>query len=523
MFRIKRHPLSTSLRLASTLLASFVIALPLAQAREQLGPTDNILLKNPYASPANGQFGRGVTAGDFDNDGIDDLIVSENGGDRLRALLGVDFEVGSDHLFYFLPTTVSMPNHGYVMAAGDFDGDDLDEIAVAYPYSEVNGDPGAGTVYVMNRRPADGVWELQSTIQAGGAYPGAVQAQANLGNSLASGDFDDDGFDDLAIGIRGQVVGGFENAGAVMVVYGGTLGLNGNYGAEIFDRNSDGLTFSPRENDYYGWALAAGDFDADNDDDLAIGILNGTCPNGTDRGGAVVVLNGTTTSTGLTTTGSKVWRPGTQGIAGDCAVADSFGGSLAAGEFGDRGFLETNHDDLAIGAYGSNGDQGAVHVIYGSDSGLDAAGNQLIQPPSLPAVSDAGRFGFTLAVGRLGYECNGLDCTGDSLAIGAPFATVDGVDNAGAVWVFDSGSDAEGLLVSSAKPILPSAALKIGGPHTNDQFGNGLAIGDFNGDGRDDLAIGAYLYDDGGDTDSGAVQVLYQSDILFKDGFESSN
>ena len=88
------------------------------------------------------------------------------------------------------------------------------------------------------------------------------------------------------------------------------------------------------------------------------------------------------------------------------------------------------------------------------------------------------------------------------------------------VWVIDSGTEGEGLLVSEALPVLPTAPLGIGGPHENDQFGNGLAIGDFNDDGRRDLAIGVYPYDDGGDTDSGAVQVLYQTDILFKDGFD---
>ena len=72
----------------------------------------------------------------------------------------------------------------------------------------------------------------------------------------------------------------------------------------------------------------------------------------------------------------------------------------------------------------------------------------------------------------------------------------------------------------SARPILPLPPLNIAGPHVNDQFGNDLAIADFNGDNRDDLAIGVYGYDDGGDTGAGAVQVVYQSDLLFVDGFD---
>ena len=47
-----------------------------------------------------------------------------------------------------------------------------------------------------------------------------------------------------------------------------------------------------------------------------------------------------------------------------------------------------------------------------------------------------------------------------------------------------------------------------------------MAIGDFNGDGLNDLAIGAYEHDDGGDADTGGGAVLYQSEFIFRDGFE---
>ncbi len=53
-----------------------------------------------------------------------------------------------------------------------------------------------------------------------------------------------------------------------------------------------------------------------------------------------------------------------------------------------------------------------------------------------------------------------------------------------------------------------------------DQLANQLAIGDFYGDGRKELAVGAYLYDEGAETDAGAVQVIYQSELIFANGFE---
>jgi len=497
--------------------ATLCVALPAGAQQQHLGPVDNLLLKNPYASPASGFFGRGLAAGDFDDDGISDLVVMEDGGERMRIFRGTDFTVGTDPLFNFFGTTVTTPSHSHVVASGDFDGDGRDEIAVSAFTTAVGGQLAAGRVHVMDRAP-NGTWSVQSTIQAGGAYPGAPQAVANFGYSLAVGDFNDDGFADLAIGMRGQTVLGFANAGAIMITYGSANGITaGN--ARIINRTSDGLALAPREGDRFGWALAAGDFDADGDDDLAIGVLNATCPNGTDRAGAVIVLNGSPQN-GISNAQSRIWRPGVQGIAGDCSVADDFGFALAAGRFGRRGWNAEPYDDLAIGAPETSGSAGAVHVLYGTASGLDAEGNQHLLPPALPGIiSGAGRFGRSLATGVLARYCVVVTCQGDSLAVGAPFATVNGTASAGVVWTFHHDSSNR-LDAASARPILPLPPLKISGPHANDQFGSTLAIGDFNGDSHSDLAIGVFLYDDGGNTDAGAVQVVYQSDFLFLDGFD---
>jgi len=303
-----------------------------------------------------------------------------------------------------------------------------------------------------------------------------------------------------------------------MLTYGGQFGIVASH-ARIIDRSNDGLTFTPTGDDYFGWEVASGDFDGDHDDDLAIGIRKATCPNGIDRAGAVVVLNGSSTD-GITNAGSHIWRPGVQGIAGDCATSADFGLALASGHFDTRGFGSDAWDDLAIGAPDSDAGAGAVHVLYGSSTGLASAGNQRLLPPALPGiVGGAGKFGSVLATGVLNFECLFVFCAGDSLVVSAPYATVNGMSLAGAVWVFDS-ADADGINVVTVRPILPLAPLGIAGPHGNDQFGNALAIGDFNDDDRPDIAIGVSKFDDGADEDAGAVQVLYQTELLFVDGFD---
>jgi hypothetical protein len=499
------------LSMCSAILLGAGWVVPSAFARDQLGPLDNVLIQNPYANATFGQFGDGVVAGDFDGDGVDDLAVSESPSmtgepTRLRMMLGVERELGSPSA-PFVSTTIVIPEHHTKMVAGDFDGDGRDEIAVGG-----DGISGAGVVYVINRA-TNGTWSVQSEIRAGGAYPGASQTNASLGASLATGDFDNDGYADLAIGMDGQTVSGAVNAGAVMVTYGSVSGIDAN-GAQLFNRSNDGLTFPPTQDDRFGDALAAGDFDNDDDDDLAIGIPHAVCPDGITFAGAVVVMNGG--PGGIVNTQSHIWRPGVQNIAGDCANTRRFGEELAKGNFD-----SDDYADLAIGAPYSFTSNSAVHVLYGRAGGLSATDDQRITAPALPGgdPDDDGRFGTVLAAGDLARECVLIFCTGDSLVIAAPQAAVDGVDRVGAVWMV-TGEMEEKLDLGSITPILPRAPLQIGAPHEGDRFGNALVVGDFNDDHRDDLAIGASEYD-GAYVDGGAVQLMFQyEETIFLDAFE---
>ncbi|SEU18816.1 FG-GAP and VCBS repeat-containing protein, partial [Nonomuraea wenchangensis] len=91
---------------------------------------------------------------------------------------------------------------------------------------------------------------------------------------LATGDFDGDGRDDLAIGVPGEGLSANQRAmdygdGTVDVLYGSRGGLS-TARAEAWSQNT--LEGRPRYYDRFGSALAAGDFNGDGRDDLAIGV-----------------------------------------------------------------------------------------------------------------------------------------------------------------------------------------------------------------------------------------------------------
>ena len=161
-----------------------------------------------------------------------------------------------------------------------------------------------------------------------------------------AGDVNGDGFDDLAIGIplEDAVVGSssFTNCGSVLVLYGSNVGLS-RTGLKLFPSYAGDKTEA-----HFGFALAAGDFDADGFDDLAMSAHGLDVEvNGLEvaNAGAVYLLWGS--AAGLTHLNHLKITRGAFGIPGPPQEGDYLGSSLVRGDWNGDG-----RDDLAIGAYG---------------------------------------------------------------------------------------------------------------------------------------------------------------------------
>ncbi|GAA3138931.1 hypothetical protein GCM10010466_32560 [Planomonospora alba] len=295
------------------------------------------------------------------------------------------------------------------------------------------------------------------------AAPGAARPAAPVpGTPLSAGracsgapsDFDGDGRADLAVAAPYAAVGGHARAGSVTVLYGLRT-------ERLLTRDEPGVPGEAGTADAFGSALAVGDFDGDRRADLAVGVSEEGRPRpGADGRGAVQLFHGS--PTGL--------RPGEVIDAGDAGRRrgpDRFGAALAAGDLDGDG-----DDELAIGVPGLGGGGVAVYGLAGRAPYILTQRSGWVRQEE--KATD--QFGAVLATG---------DFDGDGraeIAVGAPGDTVTRKGQ-GSVTVLDV-RRRRALRLTQDSPGVTGRA------EAWDGFGAALATGDFNADGRADLAVG---------------------------------
>lgn len=391
----------------------------------------------------------------------------------------------------------------------DFNGDGFADIAIGAHGEFVAGEDSAGAVHVLFGGPTCFGTSSEQFFTETSFAPLSVPDQFELfGLSVGSGDFDGDGFDDLAMSATNEDVSGFDAAGAVFVIYGAPGGFDFAR-KQMFTQDTPGIKDKAEPSDFpmfpnlsaetFGRTLVSGDFDADGFDELVIQVGEGLGSKKHPKffAGAFHVLKGS--PTGLVVKGNKLFHQDVKGVPGKSVADGQFGWAMVVADFTADGV-----DDLAVGAPGQ-GTPGSVTIFRGvAGKGLSTKKPVRIDEEDAGGTivgGDSHFFGIALAAG---------DFRGDGsvqLAIGAP--TLDlGADNAGGVYVVALSPS----LAITGTQFFSRATVGIdGGLTAQQQFGAQLAAGDFDDDGDDDLVIGCPRDTVGGDADAGSVNVLVGS------------
>ncbi|MEO1053473.1 MAG: putative Ig domain-containing protein [Bacteroidota bacterium] len=514
--RIHRLNRSWKIGVTSAALAAWMAAAPPTALKAQdfpatlelstLNGTNGFLINGISAFDRTGNVVS--NAGDINGDGIDDIIVGANGADPdSKDYAGRSYIV-------FGKTTPSMTSldlenldgtNGFVINgiderdysgtsvsdAGDVNGDGIDDLIIGARDADPNGVNRAGETYVVfgKTTPFAASLELSSLDGTNGFVINGINEGDYSGISASgAGDINGDGQYDIIIGARGADPNDNMRSGEAYVVFGKADGFGASLDLSSLDGTNGFVINGTDERDFLGYAVSnAGDINGDGVDDVLIGAPDAD-PNGQTDAGEIYVVFGKTDGFAASLDLSDL--DGTNGFVINGANEYGYASNAlsSAGDINGDGA-----DDILIGApYTGSNYEGEVYVVFGKTTAFSASLN----------LSDLdGTNGFIISGidedGYLGRSVSGAgDINGDGLddfLVGAPYAGDDG-----------PGSDGSGqtyVVFGKATAFVDSLDLSgldgtngftINGIDNTDYAGGAVSsAGDINGDGVDDILIGA--------------------------------